>query len=108
VGVLLSVLLLLEKFSACLGDHLSLSIALSTGLLSEGQDSIEVLLDEGGELVRQVDQIVRVDVATLVVLTVPHDGVASQELLVKQDYHFVVCVTDNRSSKSKRHILSSV
>jgi hypothetical protein len=46
MGVLLSVLLLLEKFSTCLGDHLSLSIALSTGLLGEGQDSIEVLLDE--------------------------------------------------------------
>ena len=55
----------------------------------------------------QVDQVVRVDVASLVVLTVAHDGVPTKELLVKEHYHLVVGVSNNSTTKTKWNVLSS-
>jgi hypothetical protein len=36
-----------------------------------------------------------------------HNGITTEELLVKQDYYFVVCVTNNCTAKSERYVLSS-
>jgi hypothetical protein len=45
--------------------------------------------------VGQVDQVVRVQVAAPVVLTVAHDVIASQVLLIEEDYDPVVGVADD-------------
>ena len=90
-----------------LGDLLDLLLA-TTGrlwLLNELDDGSQVFLDQRGELVGQVDQVVRVQVAAPVVLTVAHYVIASQVLLIKEDYDPVVGVADDGPAEAEGHVL---
>jgi len=91
---------------AGLADVLCLAIS-RDGLLSEGEDSVQVFLDKRRELVREVDEVVRVHISTRVVLTVAHDVVTSQKLLIKEDDNSVVGMSDDGAAKSKRNVFSS-
>jgi len=76
------------------------------GLLGEKLNLGRVLAQKGGELVRQVYQIVRVNITSLVVLTVPVNVVTTKVLLIEENYDTVIGMTHYCASNAKRHILS--
>ena len=84
---------------------LQLTSACRPWLLNELDDSCQVLLDQLGELVGQVDEMVRAQVAAPVVLTVAHDVISSQVLLIEEDDHPVVGVADDGTAEAEGHIL---
>jgi hypothetical protein len=76
------------------------------GLLLEAPHQVKVLLQDLSELMGEVDQIVGVDLASLVGLAVAVDVGATKVLLIEEHHNLVVCLTDHCPAKTERHVLS--
>ena len=75
-------------------------------LLQEVKYQIIVLLQYLLELMSQVDEEVRVERSTLKVLTVILNVVTSKVLVIEENDHLIVRLTDNCSPQSEWNILS--